>query len=245
VRDPRIAGAVLATSSMNGLDQEAMLFQTWATQLTTNEGVTVVSDTPMARILRITDATLLESAFDALVAKHRWRSTFVTANPQRLFSEKDLAAALALNPPSLEKVNFADRFQLRALSVSRTGDDTTVRVWWKPLSPLPERDWAFFIHSIDDEGKILADHYISFKFNGPLSSLDGTALFDQITFRNPSGNRSHRLAVGMVRPGQPLPIADKGTRDWNNGRVIVPLPQADVEVFARSSSERTMEKETK
>lgn len=224
VRDPRAASAAFAMPSINDIAQERLLFQAWATQLTTNEGVAVVSETPTARILRIADPKLLESALDALIAKHRWRSTFTEANARRRLNEKELATALALTPAILENVNFSDRFKLRALSAIRTGSDVTVRIWWKPLSPLPEHDWAFFIHSINDEGKIMADHYVSFKFNRPLSSLDGTVLFDQITFKNPSGNRSHRLAVGMVRPGQPLLIADKGTRDWNNSRVIVPLP---------------------
>ena len=224
VRDPAVAGAALATSSVDVYEQEKALFQAWATQLTENDGVTVVSDTPTARVLRVIDPARLESALDALVAKHHWRSAFLAVNPKRRFGEKDLAAALAVNPPSLENVNFGDRFQLRALSVSRTGDDTTVRFWWKPLSPVPEHDWALFIHSIDDEGKIVAANHVSVVFDRSLSSLDGTVLFDQITFRNPAGNGSRRLAIGFVRPNQALPAADKGTRDWDNRRVIVALP---------------------
>ena len=167
---------------------------------------------------------LLKSAFDALVAKHHWRDTFVTANPKRQFSENEVATALAKNPPSLENVNFADRFHLRALSVSRTGDNITVHFWWKPLSPLPENDWVLFIHSIDDESKIVLNNSVVINFNGSLPSLDGAFLFDQITFRNPVANGSHRLAIGFVRPNQASLVADSGTRDWNNGRVIVSLP---------------------
>lgn len=224
VDNPSAVFARITNSLIENFDQETMLFQAWATQLTTNEGVSVVSDTPTARVLCIIDRTLLESAFDALVAKHNWRKTFVEANPKRRFSENELAEALAMTPPNLENVNFADRFHLRALSVSRIGDDTTVRVWWKPLSPLLELDWAFFIHSIDAKGKIVLNKNFPIRFKQSLAKLNGAVLFDQIAFKNPVANGTQRLAIGFNRPNQALPQADKGTRDWGNRRVIVPLP---------------------
>jgi hypothetical protein len=224
VSDPNIARTALATTSIANLAQETMLLQAWATQLTTKEGVTVVSDTPTARLIHITDPTLLELAFDTLIAKHQWRETFVTANPKHLFSEKELVAVLTPNPSNLENINFGNFFHLRALSVNRAGDNVTVRVWWNPLSPLLEHDWVLFIHSIDDKGKIVLDNYVSFNFDHPLSSLDSKFLLNQITFKNPVGNGTYRLAIGFVRPNQAPLIADKGARDWGNKRVIVPLP---------------------
>jgi len=138
-------------------------------------------------------------------------------------TKKEVVAALTLYPPSLENINFSDRFHLRALSVSRSGDDVTVRFWWKPLSPIPENDWALFIHSIDNEGKIVLVNGSPVRFNRTLSSLTDGFLFNQITFSNPVDNKIHRLAIGFTRPNQTL-FADSGTRDWNNQRVIVPLP---------------------
>lgn len=224
VRDSEVARAVQATSSIETFDQEKLLFEAWATQLTSNEGVTVVSDTPTARVLRITDINLLEPAFDALVAKHHWRDIFITANPQRNFHENEIFAALTLNPPSLENINFSNYFHLRALSVNRTGDNVTIRFWWKPLSPLSEQDWALFIHSIDNEGKIVLANTVPLRFNRSLSSLDGKFLFDQITFLNPISNGAHRLAIGVVRPNQAALIADSGRSHWDNREIIIELP---------------------
>jgi hypothetical protein len=224
VRDPHTMQTALAMLSIDNLDQETMLFQAWATQLTTKEGVTVVSDTPTARVVRITDPMLVESALNALIAKHHWRSTFIEANPNLRLSEEDIVTTLTQSHPGLENVNFGDRFHVRALSISRSADDMTVRIWWKPLSPLPEQDWALFIHLIDDEGKLVLDKYVPFHFNRSLSSLNGASLFDQITFKNPVENGIHRLAIGFIRPNQAPLIADKGTRDWGNQRVIVPIP---------------------
>lgn len=224
VRDPQKARVVLDKFVIDTFEQEKAVFEAWATQLTAKDGVTVVSETPRARVIRITDQNLLEPAFDALIAHHQWREIFVAANPKRKFSEEDLEGELALNPASLENVNFSRRFHLRALSVSRTGANTTVRFWWKPLSPMPEHDWAFFIHSIDDEGKIIQANGVPIRYDRSLSSLGGAVLFDQITFLNTAGNGVRRLAVGFVRPNEAALVADKGTRDWDNRRVIVPLP---------------------
>ena len=223
VRDSAVAKSALARFSIDEVYQENLLFEAWATQLTANDGVKVVSETPKVRILRITNATLLETALDKLIASHHWRRVFIEANPKRRLSESELAAALAKTPASLEKVYFSDRFELRALSINKAGSETTLRIWWKPTSPMPERDWAFFIHLIDDKGKILDDYQIPLRFNRSLSSLRGKVLFDQITFRNLPENKSKRIAVGIFRPGNML-IANKGMRDWNNTRVIVPLP---------------------
>jgi hypothetical protein len=224
VRDSARSDELLTAPSIDTFEQERQLFQAWATQLTSKDGVAVVSDTTLARVIRIVDVDALEKSFDALVAKHHWRDTFIAANPKREFSEKDIVAALKVNQPSVENVNFSDRFHLRALSATRTGDNTTVNFWWKPLSPLAEPDWALFVHSIDDEGKIVIATGAPIKFHRSLSSLDGAVLFEQFTFSNPRTNKTHRLAIGFVRPNQAALVADSGTRDWDNTRVIVPLP---------------------
>lgn len=224
VRDPNIMSTVLATSTIDTLQQETALFQAWATQLSTNEGVTVVSNTPVTRVLRITDKTRLESAFNTLVDKHHWRNTFMDANPKRKFTEQEMVSVLASNPSSIENITFADRFHLRTLSVNHTGDNITVSFWWKPLSPMSENDWTFFIHLIDSDGKIVLATGVPVHFNRSLSSLNNVFLFDQITFTNPIKNKTHQLAFGFIRPNQTALVANKGTRDWNNQRVIVPLP---------------------
>jgi hypothetical protein len=226
VRDLHVAEATLATPSIDGIYQESAVFQAWATKLTPSDGVTVVSETPTARVLRITDSKRLESAIDTFVEGRHWRSTFATANPKRRWTEKDLVDTLAQSSPALENVRFGDRIELRALAVSRKGKETTVRLWWKPLPALKESNWFFFIHSIDDQGKIVLNNQI------PLDTLDARnqssqderIRFDMITFASAPGEASARLAVGFYRPDLSMLAADKGTRDWNGTRVIVPLP---------------------
>jgi hypothetical protein len=223
VRDPRVAKATLATRSIEGFYQERVLFQAWATQLTASDGVAVVSETPTARVLRITDSKRLESAVDTLIESHRWRKAFTSANPARRWSENSLADALLSDPPILENVNFGNQIELRALSANRTANEMTVRIWWRPLPGLKERGWIFFIHAIDDQGNIVVNKQISFDIQDQ-ASPDETIRFNTISFATAPREAARRLAVGFYRPGLGQLRADKGVRDWNGGRVIVPAP---------------------
>jgi hypothetical protein len=223
-RDPGEANAILDTSSIDSFAKERALFQAWAAKLTDKDGVAIVSQTADARVLRIVDPRLLEPAFDALLSRHQWRSIFVDANPKRRLTESETAAALLRYPPVLENVRFGDRFLLRALSPSRAGNDINLRVWWQPLPALKESDWAFFIHLVDEQGRILANNQLPFAVDASTRSGDKPIRFDQITIKNLPGNGSRSLAVGLVRPDQTLLAADRGSRDWHNHRVIVPLP---------------------
>jgi hypothetical protein len=223
IRDQVVAERILATRSIDDVDRERAIFEAWATQLTASDGVTIVSDTPAARVLRITDPARLETAIEALVRSRHWRSTFTAANPRRRWSEKDLAIALAQAPAALENIRFSDRIELRALSVSRAGNETTVRLWWKPMPALKEHDWIFFIHSIDGKGNIVLNNQIPLDLRDDVLQ-DAAVRFNTISFLNPPYGTSARLAVGFYRPDQSRLVADGGMRDWNGTRVIVPIP---------------------
>ena len=65
------------------LFNEISLFEAWASQLTAQEGVSIVSQSPTLRLLRIDNPRQLELAIDAFISKHRWSSAFLAANPKR------------------------------------------------------------------------------------------------------------------------------------------------------------------
>ena len=226
MQDPNATQLHLSAQSIDDFDQEENLFRAWATQLTAKDGIEIVSETPKARLLRIADPSSLETAIEALISKHHWRREFVEANTKRRFNEEDVVAELALTPPSVENVNFEDRILLRTLSVIRHGDDVTVRFWWKPLSPELGSDWRLFSHSIDGEGNIKLNNEVPLKMRLPKQSGE-TVLYDQATIKKPVLNGAQRLAFGFFRLNQgtiALLTADRGTRDWDNRRVIVPIP---------------------
>ncbi len=224
--DKTVAQSVLANPLVDDYQDEEKLFQTWATQLTEKDGVTVVSETPLVRLLHIDDPSLLDAAFESLIADHHWRSEFLAANPKRRFSENELLLELAANPPSIEHVNFGDRLQLRALFVNRDGNDATLRFWWKAHSPEIENDWRLFIHSIDEKGNIKLNNEVMINTN--LRSQSNRPFFaGQITIKNMNLSGANRLGIGFLRLDQgnlSILAADSGLRDMDNRRVIVPLP---------------------
>ena len=75
---------MIAGGKFNMLINEISLFEAWASQLTAKEGVSIVSQSPTLRLLRINNPFQLELATEAFVAKHRWSSAFLVANTKRM-----------------------------------------------------------------------------------------------------------------------------------------------------------------
>jgi hypothetical protein len=212
------ADRILSTQKIDDINQERILFQAWASRLTANDGVEVVSDSSKLRLLRIKDAQRLESALDVLLADHEWRSVFTQANPKRRLTDRDVEDALAVEAPSLANIRFGDAIALRALSVKRKDGRTVVNLWWRPLPGLEGRDWVLFVHSVDAAGNMVQADYM------PLTlTHDGARVrFDTMTFNSAPKDSTAYLAIGFVRPGVTPLVADSGTREWGGMRVIVP-----------------------
>ena len=202
---------------------ELALFDAWASQLSEKEGVSIVSQSPTLRLLRISNPTQLVLAMDAFVSKHRWSSAFLAANPKRKFSEQEMDAELAKNPPSLENIHFGDRFVLRALSIIRDGQDVRVRLWWRPLLPIVESDWIFFIHLLDHSDGILLDTTSPIYKSSDQAIGDNSFVYSEIHLKLPDNSDQNRLGIGFMRPNQSV-VADTGTRDMDGQRVLLPVP---------------------
>ncbi len=218
---PAIARQVLDKASIENIDEERALILAWAARLTADDGVEIVSESPAARILRVTDHAALERAFGKLYAAHRWRPVFVAANlPNRLTNDM-LAAAVVGSDPQLHEVRFGDRFLVRAVDAVRVGGETTLRVWWQPLATMTEQDWVLFVHSIDASGRVVADQYVPLQYNRVQSAEGDRILLLTCKVRSPSANADGRLAIGILRSNEVPLQADRGPRDWNGIRLIV------------------------
>jgi len=108
-------------------------------------------------------------------------------------------------------------------SIQEVDGERLVEIGWHIRPGLKERGWIFFIHAIDDQGNIVVNKQISFDIQDQ-ASPDETIRFNTISFATAPREAARRLAVGFYRPGLGQLRADKGVRDWNGGRVIVPAP---------------------
>jgi hypothetical protein len=80
--DPGARETALGVVVVPSFAAEQAAFIAWATELTPTDGVDVVVDTPEARIIRIRDRASFRAALLRLVSRHRWRATFIDANPE-------------------------------------------------------------------------------------------------------------------------------------------------------------------
>lgn len=221
--NPQKALATLQSATpIETFQQEQALFEAWATRLTVSDGVSIVSNTPGARVLCITDLNSLEQSYNFLLSKHHWREIFLQQNFTRNTNESELATELAYHPPNLQNINFASPFFLRALSINRVGNLARVRLWMKPQAPLLDKDWAFFIHMLDTKGNIIQDRYIPIQHGNTSSDVDYS--FYQTVFNKLTKKETARLAVGFYRHNSEMLTDEKGDCNRDNRCVIIPMP---------------------
>jgi hypothetical protein len=223
VSDPALKARVLAKSSIDNFDEEQLLFQAWAMELSSDDGVHVLFAAPSARLLRIDDRSKLDAAISRIEARHRWRDTFLEANPRRWWSEHELARELVAHGGALSNVNFSGQFHVHALSVSTADTHITIRLWWEQLDAGAGSDWVFFVHALDNDGEILLNKGIDLVYWNP-SNAAQRIRFDILTFRKPPNRTVHSLGVGCYRTSDGRTLAaDTGHREWDNRRVILPI----------------------
>ena len=226
VRDPVTQGEILAQRSINTFEQESRLMQVWFSRADKEDGVAAVSTTSNLRLLKVVDSAKLEKALAALEHQYTWRQEFREANPKRWWKEQELAEFEKLHKPQVMNVRFGDTIKLHALTLSHHEDQITVRLWWERLAATPDKEWFFFFHLVNEKGEILANNALPMSQRGPLLP-DQSIRFDTITFINPPGHKTVALATGIYQlvNGEAKSLAaDSGVRDWNNHRVILPLP---------------------
>ena len=222
VEDPALAGG-LERRSIESFDEERLLFQAWATGVSGGDGVRLVSTLSSARLLRIEDRAKLEAALSRLEARHRWRKTFLDANPRRWWSERELARELAARPATLANAGFGGQFKVKALSVASTDVDVTVMLWWERLDPHAGGDWYFFVHALNEDAATVLNEQISLTYWEPITP-ERRIRHDVLRFRKPPYRSIATLGVGIYRPSDGrLLHAEAGRRDWNDTRVMIPL----------------------
>ena len=217
---PRPSGPV--PSSGLSFPEERKLFQWWASQLGSQDGVEIRMDFPSARLLRIVDRSRLRQSLLRMVSAHSWRPTFNDANATSLwFSKADMDMDSANSAVLLQDIRFADLFELVRLLSEANGEGVRLKLWWRPLRGSVGDEWAFFVHEIDADGKIVQASELKIRplEPDPAPQRNLRLAVDELTLRG----QSRRLAVGFYRKDEML-HANSGSRDWDGRRVLVSLP---------------------
>ncbi len=225
-----------AGETLNSFREEEQALRVWVSGLTEAEGIRVESSLPNVLLLKVTDRSAFAKATAAFFKRFTWRSETVAANSAESFEPEAKqpewwdAAAVSSYAKTLaaQGIDFGGIYRVHALAVSRVGNGIKVEVWWEELRhEAANRQRYLFLHLLDSSGAIVHDQQIALDTYAPPSSYRRWR-YSTETFSDVLPNaKLASLAFGIYQPNVPgggLIAADKGTRDWDNHRVIVKLP---------------------
>jgi hypothetical protein len=216
---------LLSAPSLNSYAAEQQFFAAWFSTLGTQAGVEIFGEASNLRLLRVVDQGRFQRALADLRLSRRWRPEFIAANPQTWWSEGDISRRLAGQDTAATAVGFGGLFRVEAVVLRREGDSAHVDFWWRPDAEPPPSEWFFFVHLVDAVGTILA--------NTGVRLADHQRRLAEQPFRLQSlsvplvatGATAIAFGIYRVEAGQAVTLAaDRGDRDWDNRRVLVPLP---------------------
>ncbi len=216
---------LLSANQLSGVYDEIPIFSAWFTGFTEQDGVKTICETAAVRLVEITNASKLEASILRLMKNREWSETFVKANPQRWWNRSELAEAAKESPPAIQDVSFGNMFEIHALSLKKEGNNINVQVWLVPLHHDSGARWFMFFHQIDAKGAIIGNAEFVLPEEVPGKPSE-TFLLKTTTFNVIDPQLVKTLGIG-IHDDSPimhtLP-ADKGTRDWGDHRILVPMP---------------------
>ena len=188
-----------------------------------NAGVKAVSDGRVLRLLEIVDRKTFKNAVESFVASHSWRPEFIAANSQQRWWNEAAVTDYAKNL-AVKEINFGGIYVLHALSLRRVDKGLKVEIWWEELRHEDANNQrSMFFHLIDQSGKILRNLSVPLdKYYPPLDNRKWR--YGSVTFEQPLPNKAISLAFGIFHPSNGFLMPDKGNRDWEGKRVLLPIP---------------------
>ena len=226
IRDANRLRALLAEPVVNEPSTELDVFSAWLTQASGEEGLQAVSEGEL-RLLRVIDHAKLDEAFGRLMAKHSWRDLFYAENRQPMLLTRDaLVSAVDRSVSGSRDVHFGDRFLLRGVLLTPKDQGLQMELFWESLAE-QRLKYFVFVHLIDQGGKMLAqaDHeQAPGARTAPHLAKAGEVWRDIVQLSPDQLKSVTRIAFGVWEPPGTFLRADRGDRDWDNRRLILPVP---------------------
>jgi len=215
--------AAMKLEQISSFDAENRIFHAWLTTLTEKEGVEIISDESV-RLLKISDIKLFERQIEYFISLHFWRPEFEAANYRRWWKPSEVSSYLTNSKMVAKEIDFGDLYRLHVMTLSRIGKKIKIEFWWEALNNDDKsRERKMFFHFIDSDAKIRLQQYISLGGYNPPSQQQWR--YGSIEFDASIDKEITAFAFGVWHPDAKVGIlkADKGVRDWDDHRVIVPL----------------------
>ncbi len=231
LRDMAARDKILAQHDVPDFSSLIQLMAAWMSTLDEADGVAVAAVTPRMKLLRITHRGQFEAALARIEHTYTLPAVYHDANPQRWWSADELTARSIQPAPSTDIVFHAPGKtdvvrSVHAIEASQTDQGFRASFWLESgpgdTEPGP---WYLFVHLVDGAGNILANAQTEL-LSGDSPSADRPLRYYTITYpaRAPG---TAALAFGIFKintPNLDFLVAEGGQRDWQDQRVIVPLP---------------------
>lgn len=136
-------------------------------------------------------------------------------------SDADLIAAQA--PEDLRGVQFGDRYELVGVTGAKGGAGFDMQLVWKSHKK-QKLEHLVAVHAVDSEGKIVGQADYPQKTDA--GEVAANALWrDTLTIPYEKLTGATAIGIGLLGDGQKWLLADRGPRDWDNRRLLFPLPK--------------------
>ena len=215
---------VMGLEQIRSFWDENKIFHAWLTMLTDKDGIEIVSNGPV-RLLEITDLTLFELQIEHFISSRSWRPEFIASTYRRWWRPSEVSTYLTNSKPVAEGVRFGDLYKLHVMTLSSIGEKNKIEFWWEALRVDDKgRERRMFFHFIDSDAKIRSQQSISLNGYKPPSPKRRWR-YGVIEFDPSIDAEISALAFGVWHPDNSvgLLIANKGVRDWDDHRVVIPL----------------------
>ncbi|MGB7759996.1 MAG: hypothetical protein WBL61_09215 [Bryobacteraceae bacterium] len=227
VRDANRLQSLLAQRGVDGPAAESAVFSAWLTQASEEQGLQTVLESDL-RLVRVIDRAKLDDAFGQLVARHDWRDVFAAENSEPALLTRDaLVSAVARSVSGSRDIRFGGRFLLRGVLFTPKDKDLQVELFWESLAEQPLK-YFVFVHLVDPSGKMLtqADYEQSpGARTAPRLAKAGEVWRDSVQLSADQLKGVTGIAFGIWEPPGTFLPPDRGDRDWDNRRLILPVPQ--------------------
>ena len=157
---------------------------------------------------------------------------YVASNPLslRLMDQNDAEQLISRSVSEARGVRFGDQFALLGLEMKRTAMGLTLELGWQSLAD-QRLEWRVLVHLVDGAGSILsqADYQLDTARSNVRAGTMWRDVIELPLFREVHGSRENldgasALAIGLYQSEGAL-VADRGPRDWNGHRLVLPLPR--------------------
>ena len=138
-------------------------------------------------------------------------------------TSSDAAAIAANTADEVRDVDFGNCFVLLGAAITPADDRLQIEFAWKSTAK-QQLHWLVPIHIVNAKGDILAQ--ADYK-----QSPEGAAVVPGMMWRDivqipvAQLKGATALAIGLMGAGEKWLPADRGQRDWENRRLLIPLPE--------------------